>query len=49
MLRGDFHHHIDADPLDGKFVRHSAGQLIDRAARSPIEASGFRLRDMEDT
>lgn len=32
MLRGDFHHHIDADPVDGKFVRHSAGALIDRAA-----------------
>lgn len=31
MLRGDFHHHIDTDPHDGKFVRHSAGQLIDRA------------------
>jgi predicted metal-dependent phosphoesterase TrpH len=32
MLRGDFHHHIDTDPIDGKFVRHSAGTLIDRAA-----------------
>lgn len=32
MLRGDFHHHIDTDPMDGRFVRHSAGQLIDRAA-----------------
>jgi len=31
MLRGDFHHHIDADPIDGTFVRHSAGDLIDRA------------------
>ena len=31
MLRGDFHHHIDADPIDGRFVRHSAGDLIDHA------------------
>jgi predicted metal-dependent phosphoesterase TrpH len=32
MVRADFHHHIDTDPIDGKFVRHSAGALIDRAA-----------------
>jgi predicted metal-dependent phosphoesterase TrpH len=32
MVRVDFHHHIDADPVDGKFVRHSAGALIDHAA-----------------
>jgi predicted metal-dependent phosphoesterase TrpH len=32
VLRADFHHHIDADPLDGKFVHHSAGALIDHAA-----------------
>jgi predicted metal-dependent phosphoesterase TrpH len=32
MLRGDFHHHIDTDPVDGTFVRHSAGELIDQAA-----------------
>jgi predicted metal-dependent phosphoesterase TrpH len=32
MLRGDLHHHIDTDPVDGRFVRHSAGELIDRAA-----------------
>jgi len=31
MVRADFHHHIDADPIDGKFVRHSTGALIDRA------------------
>ncbi len=31
MLRADFHHHIDSDPIDGRFVRHSAGALIDRA------------------
>ena len=31
MLRADFHHHIDADPVDGAFVPHSAGALIDRA------------------
>ena len=36
MLRGDFHHHIDADPIDGKFVRHSAGELIDRAAAAGL-------------
>ncbi len=36
MLRGDFHHHIDADPVDGKFVRHSAGALIDQAAASGL-------------
>jgi predicted metal-dependent phosphoesterase TrpH len=36
MLRGDFHHHIDADPVDGKFVRHSAGVLIDRAAAAGL-------------
>jgi len=32
MLRGDFHHHIDADPIDGHFVGHTAGELVDRAA-----------------
>jgi predicted metal-dependent phosphoesterase TrpH len=32
MLRADFHHHIDCDPVDGFFVRHSVGELIDRAA-----------------
>jgi predicted metal-dependent phosphoesterase TrpH len=32
MLRADLHHHISADPTDGRFVRHSAGELIDRAA-----------------
>jgi predicted metal-dependent phosphoesterase TrpH len=32
MLRADFHHHINADPVDGSFVRYSAGELIDRAA-----------------
>jgi hypothetical protein len=31
MLRGDFHHHINSDPVDGWFIRHSAGELIDRA------------------
>ena len=31
MLRGDLHHHIDTDPVDGVFVQHSAGDLIDRA------------------
>ena len=36
MLRADFHHHIDADPIDGKFVRHSAGELIDRAAAAGL-------------
>jgi predicted metal-dependent phosphoesterase TrpH len=33
MLRGDFHHHIDTDPVDGDFVCYSAGELIDHAAR----------------
>jgi predicted metal-dependent phosphoesterase TrpH len=32
MLRADFHHHINTDPTDGRFVEHSAGDLIDRAA-----------------
>ena len=32
MLRADFHHHINTDPVDGGFVAHSAGELIDRAA-----------------
>ena len=32
MLRGDLHHHIDTDPVDHDIVRHSAGELIDRAA-----------------
>jgi predicted metal-dependent phosphoesterase TrpH len=32
MLRGDFHHHINTDPVDGDFVSHSAGALVDRAA-----------------
>jgi predicted metal-dependent phosphoesterase TrpH len=31
MLRADLHHHINADPIDGRFVHHSAGELIDRA------------------
>jgi predicted metal-dependent phosphoesterase TrpH len=36
MLCVDLHHHIDADPLDGKFVHHSAGALIDRAAAAGL-------------
>lgn len=32
MLRADLHHHINTDPVDGWFVTHSAGELIDRAA-----------------
>ena len=32
MLRGDLHHHINTDPVDGDFVHHSAGELIDHAA-----------------
>ena len=36
MVRADFHHHIDADPIDGKFVRHSAAELIDRAAAAGL-------------
>ena len=29
MLRADFHHHIDADPIDGKFaLRHGRVQLV---------------------
>jgi predicted metal-dependent phosphoesterase TrpH len=31
MLRADFHHHLNTDPIDGFFVQHSAGDLIDRA------------------
>jgi predicted metal-dependent phosphoesterase TrpH len=37
MLRVDLHHHIDADPVDGRFVRHSAGALIDRAAAAGLQ------------
>ena len=36
MLRGDFHHHVDADAVDGRFIRHSIGELIDRAAALDI-------------
>ncbi len=36
MLRGDFHHHINTDPVDGNFVTHSAGELIDHAAAAGI-------------
>jgi predicted metal-dependent phosphoesterase TrpH len=36
MVRADLHHHIDADPIDGKFVRHSAGDLIDRAVAAGL-------------
>jgi len=32
MLRADLHNHFDADPIDGRFIRHSLGELIDRAA-----------------
>lgn len=32
MVRGDLHHHIDADPVDGDFVPHTGGDLIDHAA-----------------
>ncbi len=32
MLRGDFHHHINTDPVDHAIVHHSAGELIDHAA-----------------
>lgn len=36
MLRADFHHHISTDPIDGRFVRHSAGALIDRAVAAGL-------------
>ncbi|MFI5396196.1 MAG: PHP domain-containing protein [Candidatus Binatia bacterium] len=36
MLRGDFHHHINTDLVDGKFVYHSAGELVDRAVASGL-------------
>jgi len=36
MLRADFHHHIDTDPVDGSFVRHSAGELVDRAVATGL-------------
>ncbi len=32
MLFGDFHHHVDVDRLDGHFIGHSVGGLIDHAA-----------------
>lgn len=38
MLRADLHHHINTDPVDGSFVRHSVGELVDRAA-----ALGFHV------
>jgi predicted metal-dependent phosphoesterase TrpH len=38
MLRGDFHHHTNADPIDNRFVQHSLGELIDRAARIGLRA-----------
>jgi predicted metal-dependent phosphoesterase TrpH len=31
MLLGDFHHHVNNDPIDGGFVPHSIGDLVDRA------------------
>ena len=37
MLRGDFHHHINTDPCDGDFVRHSAGELVERAAAAGLD------------
>src|SRR6185295_17012155 len=36
-LRADFHHHINTDPID-PFVRHSAGDLIDRAVTLGLNA-----------
>jgi predicted metal-dependent phosphoesterase TrpH len=36
MLRADLHHHINSDPVDGWFVSHSAGELIDRAAAAGL-------------
>lgn len=37
MLRGDLHHHINHDPVDGRFIRHSIGELIDHAAASGLQ------------
>ncbi len=36
MLRADFHHHINTDPIDGWFISHSTGELIDRAAAAGL-------------
>jgi predicted metal-dependent phosphoesterase TrpH len=36
MLRVDLHHHINTDPVDGRFVSHSAGELIDHAAAAGL-------------
>src|SRR5574342_546605 len=45
MLRGDFHHHIDADPVDGSFVRHSAGALIDHAVAKGLNVLAITCHD----
>jgi predicted metal-dependent phosphoesterase TrpH len=45
MLRVDLHHHIDTDPVDGKFVSHSAGGLIDRAAALGINVMAITCHD----
>jgi predicted metal-dependent phosphoesterase TrpH len=45
MLRGDFHHHIDADPIDGSFVRHSAGELIDAAVAQGLNVLSITCHD----
>ncbi len=37
MLRADLHNHFDADPIDGRFIRYSIGELIDRAAALGIQ------------
>jgi predicted metal-dependent phosphoesterase TrpH len=36
MLYADLHHHTDTDPIDGLFVSHTAGELIDRAAAAGL-------------
>ncbi len=38
MLRVDFHHHIDTDPVDGHFVAHTGAALIDQAAAAGLNA-----------
>jgi hypothetical protein len=45
MLRADLHHHINADPVDGAFVRHSAGELIDRAVACGLNVLAITCHD----
>lgn len=44
-LKGDFHMHVKDDPVDYKYITHSAEELIDHAAKLGFEVLSITAHD----